>query len=196
MILPWLSKGYSGQSAILKHLSVLIRWAEQQQEELPALLITGARGQGQTVLAELIARNCELEYVHIGLTNTATIAYELRALPQIEDRKLLYIECQETISPERWAEVVLQLKQRNQSHLARPTELSDLIVRARHATDLPTSVRFLMGAHFHFGPNEDEGELALQRQLAEEKGYAFAPDALRKIVGGSDALGERLLDLS
>lgn len=29
MILPWLSKGYSGQSAILKHLSVLIRWAEQ-----------------------------------------------------------------------------------------------------------------------------------------------------------------------
>lgn len=130
----------------------------------------------------------------IGLTNSATIEYELRALPQIEDRKLLYIECQETISPERWAEVVLQLKQRNQSHLARPTELSDLIVRARHATDLPTSVRLLMGAHFHSGPNE--GELALQRQLAEEKGYAFAPDALRKIVGGSDALGERLLDLS
>lgn len=53
-----------------------------------------------------------------------------------------------------------------------------------------------MGAHFHFGPNEDEGELALQLQLAEEKGYAFAPDALRKIVGGRDALGERLLDLS
>ena len=54
-ILPEFVGRYFGQRRILEHLSVLIRWAEQREEELPPLLFTGAHGQGQRVLAGLIA---------------------------------------------------------------------------------------------------------------------------------------------
>ena len=59
-------------------------------------------------------------------------------------------------------------------------------------------VRVRMAAHFHFGPNDDKGEFRLQQKNAEWKGYSIEEEALRAIVaeaGGSDALGERILDI-
>ena len=94
-ILPWLLEGYFGQKAILEHLTLLVRWSEEANEELPAMLFTGVHGQGQRVLAKLVAENCGMEYVDIELgedENAQDLDSTLGPVRDEQERSLLFIE--------------------------------------------------------------------------------------------------------
>ena len=212
-ILPQFAEGYFGQRQILEHLTLLIQWAEETEEELPPLLFTGAHGQGQRVLAGLIAERLTSPLHDLCLfkvedrllsnltANGKTEHFESlpdlsRALPA---EGVLFLEPESTVSNYELDRVVEQWSARRGNHEDAIYKFSNLIVRAAKCEDIPLSLRRRMAAHFHFGPNDDDGEFRLQAQVARWKDYAIDSEALRSIVslvGGSDALGEKLLHLA
>ena len=211
-IIPLFEKHYFGQRRILEHLSILVRWSQLQKEALPPLLLTGARGQGLRVLGGLLADHLSIPIYDLRVFGSdqsvcckssldgRPVRFDsfLEFLKRLPGDGLLFFEPEPTVSTCELDDILEQWRDRGPSDNHGRTQLSNLLYRAEKLSDVPMFVTVKMAAHFHFGPNDDEGEYRLQQQNAERKGYSIDQEALRAIVslaGGSDALGERLLDL-
>ena len=208
-ILPELAAGYFGQPAILEHLSVLLRWARDEQNSLPLLVFTGPRGQGQKVLAGLAADYLDkpLEQIAV-LRSDGDRCFRITARDQVRRYQdlaeasralagdsLILLETHGPLSEVAWDEIVGALQ------AVRPKKpgLGNLIARSPNLECLPSDARFRCEAHFHFGPNTDEGEKSYLDFICQRDGIPADPEAIRaavSVVDGLDWLGEKLLRLA
>jgi len=208
-ILSELAAGYFGQPTILEHLSVLLQWARDEQSPLPMLIFTGPRGQGQKVLARLSAEYLgkPLEQIailrsdgdpcfRVTIRDTVQRYQDLtEASRELTGDSLILLEVRGPLSEAMWDEIVDAL----QAVRPRMSELGNLIVRAPNLECLPSDTRFRCEAHFHFGPNTDEGEKSYLEFICQRDGIPADPEAIRvavSVVGGLDWLAEKLLKLA
>ena len=69
VVIPALAECYGGPKHLLEHLSILVRWAKQHGENLPPILLTGARSRRMEVLSALVAEYLSIPMWHICAIN-------------------------------------------------------------------------------------------------------------------------------
>ena len=165
-ILPEFDGRYFGQKRILEHLSLLIHWAEKNNEPLPPLLFTGAHGQGQKVLAALISEHLAIPLYDLYLFQVSSqlmcklIANgEVKRFNSLSDvfkvissKGMLFLEPEPAISGYELDQVVELWNSCEGTSDDAIYSLSNLIIRATVFTDVPILLRKRIAAHFHFGP--------------------------------------------